>query len=150
MKTNKTSYRSYELRKTSWTTGNPAQAVYEIFDGDKCIISYKSHMTIDQAKEYIDLVLFVGGMKMKTKLKAPFKPDVIKRCYFPGIVIDINCPNCGDKMTMDFGHNYIQYKETGENLIWFDCEKCNNAYSLKVNISMEATFEFSPDDLKRG
>lgn len=51
-------YKEYQLVKTSWTTGTPAQAVYEIWDSNNdVIVDYVAHATLAECKEYIDIVL---------------------------------------------------------------------------------------------
>jgi hypothetical protein len=83
-----------------------------------------------------------------TKIKADFPlNEEIKRCYFPGIIINLPCPNCKSIMTNDYSGDYISYAKTGLNKVNLYCD-CEKSYEIDVDISLIATFKFDETKLK--
>lgn len=84
-------------------------------------------------------------------IKGSFDISGIKRCYFPGMKIKIDCPNCGKIMKREFDNEYISYPELGKNEIGFVCDMeggCEKDFLLEIRISTEVTFSYDDTKLK--
>ena len=92
---------------------------------------------------------FIGGSM--TEIKSQFELDEdIKRCYFPGIIMELSCPNCGAIITRDFGSDYINYAKTGSNEIHLICDHCDKEYKIDVSITLESKFVFDESNMIEG
>lgn len=64
----------------------------------------------------------------------------IKRCYVPGVVINTNCPNCGEQIERDFGNQYLSYPRTGS---WkkdaMYCTECDHEFTIELKLDVVAT-----------
>lgn len=68
----------------------------------------------------------------------------VKRFYFDGKV-EIDCPHCGEKVSHDFGRNYLSYPTPGEELeFYFYCNSCEKESlmsgkleSVKIEVSYD-------------
>ena len=87
------------------------------------------------------------------EIKNSYDISGIKRCYFPGMKIEIECPNCGKKLVRDFDDTYIRYPNLGLNVVNFICGRhtdggCEKEFSLEINISTEIKITYDESDLK--
>ena len=63
----------------------------------------------------------------------------IKRLYVDDLVLERDCPECGEKVTIDFSDRYIMY---GDAALSFYCyDGCDHEWTVQANLSAKLYLE---------
>lgn len=72
----------------------------------------------------------------------------VKRCFFNGAVVKLDCPKCGTVMVRDFSYAYLSYPRVGKEMSFpFYCRECDAEFEVPAIIT-KAEVVIEVDDSK--
>lgn len=49
----------------------------------------------------------------------------IKRFYIPGVILEVDCPQCGQTLQQDLEHDYLSFPSLDKpETVYFYCDEC--------------------------
>ena len=78
---------------------------------------------------------------MMKKARGTYDMEAIKYFRPVGIVLDFDCPQCGAKIEIDAGDDFIEYPKPTKTLD-LECIDCGHEFALKLKIEMTVSIEY--------